>query len=182
MKWGVQTGVGVMWCLQHRSPRRLLGALVSLCGVSRESAPITHPTGAAALSGPIHPTRAGSRILGIKRGRGKNNFPSSSTLNLSGGALSPHALDPVLWPFLLPFRYFFLFVSPLVLYSHPGSIYHCAISRSASSPSLAGKPLEHRCIVAARLHSGPRLRHSSSSVLSFYLPLPGRRPRRPCPP
>lgn len=55
-------------------------------------------------------------------------------------------------------------------YSHPWTIYHVAIS-TAPSPFLAGKPLEHLCIVAARLHSCLRWRHLSSFVLTFYLAL-----------
>lgn len=81
------------------------------------SAPINHPTGAAALSGPIHPsafsTRAGSGILGMKRGTEKNNFPSSSTLNPSGTASSPDELEPLLGPFLFPFRFFLFACYPL---------------------------------------------------------------------
>lgn len=57
------------------------------------------------------------------------------------------------------------------LYSHPSIIYHAAIS-TVPSPFLAGKPLEHLCIAAARLHSGTHSRHLSSFVLTFICPCP----------
>lgn len=119
------------------------------------SAPINHPTGAAALSGPIHPsafsTRAGSGILGMKRDGEKNNFPSSSTLNPSGGASSPDEFDPLLGPFLFPFR-FFLFafypsrpsridLAPLRLQNSPSS--HWSISASWRPDCILVRDIPH---------------------------------------
>lgn len=81
---------------------------------------------------------------------------------------------------------FFSFVLPTVLTANPGTIYHVAISAELPPshpffPFLAGKPLEHLCITAARLHSGPSSRHLSSFVLTFYLPLPCVKPYLQCP-
>lgn len=77
-------------CNAAFTARRLFGAPVLLRGACREPAAINHRTGATALSGPIHrsafSTRAGSGMLGMKRGKEENNFPSSLTLNPSAGA------------------------------------------------------------------------------------------------
>lgn len=80
---------------------------------------------------------------------------------------------------LLPWLFPFLCLA-YNLYSRPGTIYHIAISK-VPSPFLAGKPLEHLCIVAARLHSGPHLWHLSSFVQTFYLPVPRVKSYLQCP-
>lgn len=115
----------------------------------------------------------------------KKQFPfpsSSSPLNLSREGTESRLIRfhfVVIFVFFSSFHDSFLCLaySP---YSHPGTIYHIAISK-VPSPFLAGKPLEHLCIVAARLHSGPHLRHLSSFVPTFYLPLPCVKPYLQCP-
>lgn len=72
----------------RRFLRRLSGAPVSLGGVARRPTAINHGAGAAALSGPIHPSafprRPGSgRARNETRGKEENNFPFSSTPNPS---------------------------------------------------------------------------------------------------
>lgn len=130
--------------------------------------------------------RGGGWVSTSLKKQNKNNFPSPSSpsaLNLSREGTKSRLIRfhfVVIFVFS-SFHDSFLFpclaYSP---YSHPGSIYHIAISK-VPSPFLAGKPLEHLCIVAARLHSGPHLRHLSSFVLTFYLPLPCVKPYLQCP-
>lgn len=120
----------------------------------------------------------------LKRKNSSPSFSSSSwALNLSGEGTRSR-LDSILWSslffsLLLPWLFPFVCLA-YSLYSRPGTIYHVAISK-VPSPFLAGKPLERLCIVAARLHSGPHLRHLSSFVLTFYLPVPRVKSYLQCP-
>lgn len=119
-----------------------------------------------------------------------NSSPSTSTLKLSGRG-SKSRLSRFHFVVIFVFFFFVLVCFPpstslffiCLAYSpksQPSTIYHVAIS-VALSPFLAGKPLEHLCIMAARLHSCPRSQHLSSFVLTFYLPLPSVKSYLQCP-
>lgn len=154
----------------RRLLRRLSGAPVSLGGAGRQPAAINHGTGAAALSGPIHPSafpsRPGSGILGMKRGKGRKQFSVFLDTESVSGGLGPDELDlpspPFLFCFLSAISCFFL---PLSSSSRPGPIYHRAISRSTS-------PVPHQIAFWSSLAT-------SIIFCPLVLSAPGRaRPRR----
>lgn len=168
-------------CNAAFTARRLFGAPVSLCGVCPPPsimAQVRQLCQGPYIPAPFQPGKK-RNTRNETRERRKQFSVFLDTESVSRGP-SPDELAPVLPPFLFcfllpPFLLFsFLKVPPAI----PGRFITVPSPKVPSSPP----PSERLCIVAARLHSGPRSRHPSSFVPSSSRALPSARPWRLGPP